>query len=75
MCIISTLFCQANLQFNEVLHQRKLALHKKFALLQSNDCDGLLPGQNGGLQFKMHAVYINIYTQGMGCRTLLLLIR
>lgn len=48
MCIIYTLFFQHHLQFNEVLHQRKLALHKEFVLLQSSDCDGLKPRQNGG---------------------------
>lgn len=49
MCIISTLFFQGHLQFNEVLHQRKLALHKEFVLLEPGDYDGLQPGQNGWL--------------------------
>lgn len=56
MCIMSTLFFQVHLQFNEVLHQRKLALHKEFLLLQPDDFDGLQPGQNGGFQCRMHAV-------------------
>lgn len=58
VCIIYTLLFQVHLQFNEVLHQRKLALHKEFVLLQPNDCDGLQPGQNGGFQCRIHAVHI-----------------
>lgn len=61
MCIISALFFQVHLQFNEVLHQRKLALHKEFVLLEPDVCDGLRPGENGGLQRGMRAVYTNIH--------------
>lgn len=45
---ICTLFLQGHLQFNEVLHQRKLALHKEFVLLEPRDCDGLR--SKGGFQ-------------------------
>lgn len=57
VCIMSTRLFQAHLQFNEVLHQTKLALYKEFLLLQSNNCNGLQVGQNGGFQYMMHAAY------------------
>lgn len=51
-----------------MLHQSKLASHKEFVLLESDDCDGLQPGENGGFPCRMHAVHIDIcaYAEGMG---------
>lgn len=64
-CIMSTLFSRAHLQFNEVLHQRKLALHKEFVSLEPGDCDGLRPVKNGRLPaWNAYSVHKYIHTRG-----------